>query len=95
MLNLSYGIIDRELRSYCEQEFGPVRKLNLPRSASGTSKGIAFVQFEDKETAQKALTKGQFQLGGRPVFVKTIENRRETKEVKSIVAEGASYQQQI
>ena len=85
MLNLRYGIIERELKAYCEQEFGPVRKLNMPRSSTGTSKGIAFVQFEEKETAIKALTKAQFQLVGRPVYVKTIENKR---EVKSMIPEG-------
>ena len=49
------------------------------------------MQFEQKETASKALTTGQFELGGRPVYVKKIEVKR---EVKSMVAEGQTYQQQ-
>jgi len=66
----------------------------MPRSATGTSKGIAFVQFEEKETAVKALGVGQFTLGGRPVYVKTIENRREVREVQAPIPEGSTYQQQ-
>ena len=40
---------------------------------------MAFVQFEDKDSAVKALELKQITIAGRHVYIKTIEQKREMK----------------
>ena len=47
---------------------------------------MAFVQFEDKDSAVKALELKQIKIAGRFVYIKTIENKREMKPM--MVAEA-------
>jgi len=43
--NLSYNVYDEELKLYCEENFGEIKKLTLVKDDKQRSKGIAFIEF--------------------------------------------------
>jgi len=46
--NLSFKVTEDDLRQYCEENFGGVKKVHLVRDDKGNSKGFAFVEFDNE-----------------------------------------------
>lgn len=46
--NLSFKVTEDDLRQYCEENFGGVKKVHLVRDEKGNSKGFAFVEFDNE-----------------------------------------------
>jgi RNA recognition motif-containing protein len=46
--NISFKVMDKELREFCEKEYGKVKSLHLVKDDKGKSKGYGFIEFEEK-----------------------------------------------
>lgn len=68
--NLSFKVTEEFLLKYCEDNFGPVLKINLVLDYRGKSKGFAFVEFKDKEGLDKAIETNEIMLLDRMAIIK-------------------------
>lgn len=67
--NLAFTVSEDELRK--EFEFaGKITGIRLPRRGDGATRGIAFVEFEEEECVEKALTRHMKPIKGRAVWVR-------------------------
>lgn len=78
--NLSFRVSESLLtdfivNSYCDGDASKVEKVSLAKDERGSSKGFAFVQFNDVDTAKRVLDVKEFSLQGRLAFIK--QSKRE------------------
>lgn len=69
--NLVYDISEKHIRGLFSK-YGDIQEINLPLNpATNKSKGFAFVQFENKNQALKAIKVGFFLFfcGGEKLFI--------------------------
>ena len=67
--NLPYSINEESLEALFAQ-FGPIESVVIIKDReTGRAKGFGFVEFEQKEDAEKALTLDGQDLEGRPLKV--------------------------
>ncbi|CDW90873.1 squamous cell carcinoma antigen recognized by t-cells 3 [Stylonychia lemnae] len=88
--NLSYHVNEEELKDYCEQNFGEIKKLTLAKDDRGKSKGLAFVEFVDEQTMNKAIQQKDLPLRNRTgLIMKSVRQITEPKvEVRQQHSEG-------
>lgn len=72
--NLDFSLDEDEIRQFFSS-FGTVADVRLARSFKGLSKGFCFVEFEQIESARKALLKDRSLFKGRPVFISEIDKK--------------------
>jgi len=63
-------------------ECGAIEDLFLLKDADGNSRGRAFIQFHDAEGAQAALAYNETDYGGRMLYVKLAEEKRQESTEK-------------
>jgi RNA recognition motif-containing protein len=83
--NLSFRVTESLLtdyitNSYCAGDASKIEKVSLAKDERGSSKGFAFVQFADIETARAVLDVKEFSLQGRLALIK--QSKREIVEKK-------------
>jgi RNA-binding protein 39 len=84
--SLHYNINEAILKTIFEP-FGAVEKIQIMRDESGLSKGYAFVEFNDSECAERALTNmNGVELAGRPMKVNNV-TERDTTAMESLDGE--------
>jgi squamous cell carcinoma antigen recognized by T-cells 3 len=52
--NVHYGATEAEVKELCSS-CGPIERVRIPTNLNGKGKGVAFVVFEDKSSAEKAV----------------------------------------
>lgn len=67
--NLAFNVSEDDLRENFSFA-GNIVSIRLPRRSDGASKGIAYVEFGDEESVEKALSKHQTSIKGRIVWVR-------------------------
>lgn len=72
--NLAFSTREEGLRRFFEK-VGRVRDVRLAKNYDGRSKGFAFVEFEDRDTAEKAAALSGSDLDGRPIRCDIEESR--------------------
>jgi len=72
--NIPYAVTEAEISNIFEQ-FGEVSDVSLPKDfINGKSRGFGFIEFEKKESAEKALNnKTPIIIGGRKVYVQEFK----------------------
>lgn len=70
---LPYATEESVLRKDFE-DCGPILSLRMPVNDEGQSKGIAFIEYGDKESCDKALAYDQTDYGGRTIYVRLSEH---------------------
>ena len=71
--NLSFDVTEGSLREFfsgCEN----IKDIHISTTPYGESKGIGFVKFTDKESANKGLKLTNNILSGRPVKIELLSN---------------------
>ena len=78
--NLGFSVTEEDLRDFLSST-GPVIDVRLVKKSTGQSKGYAFVEFENSQTAQEALKRDNEFLTGRPVYISECDpsKKREFK----------------
>lgn len=76
--NLSYEIDESKLRAVFEKEPG-FKDIRIIKKWDGKSKGYGYLDFENKEHAEKALKLDRTLIDGRPCFIS--ENKDKTQEI--------------
>lgn len=61
-----------DMRAYFNQ-FGTVKMVDLKMGFDGRSKGYGFVEFDDAESANQALSYEPHEMGGKKIDVKTAQ----------------------
>merc|ERR1719225_1432247 len=80
--NLSYEVDDDRIRDTMASS-GPIVEVRLIKKPDGKSKGYAFVEFEDRDSAVAALARDNEQLDGRPMYVSEVgQNKKEGSAFK-------------
>lgn len=76
--NLPWSMTEEDVRAMCEP-YGELESVNLITFAdSGRSRGFAFVEFVDEESAQRAIDAlHDNEVEGRKLFVKIAQPKRE------------------
>lgn len=69
--NINFKLPLKAIQSHFEQ-CGPIAKAELVLSKSGTSRGIAHIEFESVDGANKALLLNNTEFSGRPLRVELI-----------------------
>lgn len=54
------------------EKYGDIKDVKCPEDLKGRTKGYAYIEFEEKETVQKALEADGQELDGRKLKVATI-----------------------
>ena len=78
--NLGFTVTEDELRDFMSST-GLVTDVRLVKKPTGQSKGYAFVEFDQNQTAQAALKRDNEFLNGRPVYISECDpsKKREFK----------------
>ena len=78
--NLGFSVTEDDLRDFVSST-GPVIDVRLVKKPTGQSKGYAFVEFDNTQTAQEALKRDNEFLNGRPVYISECDpsKKREFK----------------
>ena len=80
--NLSYEVDDDRIRDTMASS-GTIVEVRLIKKPDGKSKGYAFVEFEDRDSAVAALARDNEQLDGRPMYVSEVgQNKKEGSAFK-------------
>lgn len=67
--NLPYSIKTEEIRqAFCDT--GEIREIRVPCRSDGVAKGIAYIEYEDEASVQRALKKHLHAIHGRSMSVK-------------------------
>jgi hypothetical protein len=76
VVNIAYNIKEQDLIDTLSV-FGSVADVSIPINRyTGLARGFAFVEFERKEDAQKALaSSGKLSLAGRTLYLQKYESR--------------------
>jgi RNA recognition motif-containing protein len=53
--NLSFKVLEDELRGICDSKFGEIVRIHLVKDDKGESKGFAFVEFKTEVILQPFL----------------------------------------
>lgn len=80
--NLSFKVMEEELRETFEKLFGEVKKVHLVCKEDGTSKGFAFVEFVNGQGLEKATKQKELMIKERMAIIKR-STRSITEEKKS------------
>jgi len=76
--NLAYKASEQDLESLFSQ-FGPIQSINLVRDRfTEQSKGFAFIEFEQDDAVDQALTLNGQELLGRPMRVNLAKEKSRT-----------------
>ena len=78
--NVAWSADRKELKTLFDQ-YGHVESVRIPKKVDGTSKGIAFVVFRNKEDATKALALNMTTWKGRQLLVAESTNDAEKRQV--------------
>eukprot|EP00932_Pfiesteria_piscicida_P009765 SRR837773.20555.p1 GENE.SRR837773.20555~~SRR837773.20555.p1 ORF type:complete len:184 (+),score=92.70 SRR837773.20555:428-979(+) len=54
---------------------GEIEKINMPLNDEGKPKGIAFIQYKEKDALEAALKKDSSEFGGRTIYVSKAGDR--------------------
>lgn len=72
--NLDFTVDDDKLKEVFSQ-FGTVADVRLVRSYKGLSKGFGYIEFNDMESAKKALKNDRMKIGERPCFISELNKK--------------------
>lgn len=70
---VSSGFVFFKKFDWLVDQFGEIKQVRLIKERDGKSKGFAYIEFADEDSANKSLTLNESQLGGRTIKV-TISN---------------------
>jgi RNA recognition motif-containing protein/ferredoxin len=91
--NLSKAVTDDEVREIFAK-CGKIMRINVPRSMAGKSRGIAYVEFEDKEQAVQAVsTVNNANVRGQVIRVELSKESKVKPASKSAIANDAAAAQ--
>ncbi|XP_058825092.1 squamous cell carcinoma antigen recognized by T-cells 3 [Topomyia yanbarensis] len=78
--NLSFDATEDQIRAnFPELQF---KSIELVQGSSGKSRGFGYVEFEDEQDVQKALSFDRRPLDGRPVFISSLARDKSNRPHK-------------